>query len=256
MPQFSARWAAPLFPSFVGAHVLAQVFIGAQAFGQTPEASEHVPKKEHIADAPAARAALTGSFRPGFEAGVRVAAALPIGKAGRDVDGADRRLGDLTAWRAPLELNVAYRVSSRASYGLYGQLGLGGTGSGCTGRCDFSDLRLGVLGQWHFHTERNVSPWLGLGAGWESLSYRTLAASGAQSTELLGGPELLLQGGLELRVERDLLIGPFVSAGVGSYLLDSYKCLPQGIECPAGSAVAGSGLHSWLGFGLSARYSP
>lgn len=38
MAQKSARWVALLFPLFVAAHVVAQILISAQAFGQIPEA--------------------------------------------------------------------------------------------------------------------------------------------------------------------------------------------------------------------------
>jgi hypothetical protein len=201
--------------------------------------------------------ATEGAFRPGFEAGLRLGAALPIGKAGRDAGGADRKLGDLTSWRAPVWADVAYRVSPTASYGVYGQIGFGGTGDGCVGKCDWADLHIGAQGQWRFSPESNIDPWLGVGVGWESLSYRDLVLETfTQTSELLGGPELLLQGGLELEVDKALKIGPYVSAGVGSYLRDSYKCLPDGPDCPAGSSVAGSGFHTWLGFGLSGRYSP
>lgn len=253
MPKISARWAAPLFPLFVAAHAVAQVLVCVSAFAQSPDASKDGPVEDTAVSSPV----VESTFRPGFEAGARLGAALPMGKAGRDVDGADRKLSDLTSWRTPLWLDVAYRVSPSASLGLYGQLGFGGTGDGCVGKCDFSDLRIGVQGQWRFSPHGKIDPWLGLGAGWESLSYRTLSAdTGAQATELLGGPEVLLQGGLGLQLERSLEIGPFVSLGVGNYLRDSYKCFPEGIECPTGSSVAGSGFHTWLGFGLSARYSP
>ncbi len=243
----SARWAARLFPIVASAHALAQIALCVDAFGQEPAA----------ADQAVSSSARPDGFRSGFEAGARLGAALPLGKAGRDADGVDRKLGELTAWRAPLWLDVMYRVSPAASYGLYGQVGVGATGDGCSGKCDFSDLRIGVQGQWRFSPESGIAPWLGVGAGWESLSYRSLSlATGVQSTELLGGPELLLQAGLGLRVEKSVELGPFLSVGAGSYLRDSYKCAPAGSDCPTGSAVAGSGLHSWLGLGLSVRYSP
>jgi hypothetical protein len=201
--------------------------------------------------------ATEGAFRPGFEAGLRLGAALPMGKAGRDPDGADRKLGDLTSWRAPVWVDLAYRVSPTASYGVYGQIGFGGTGDGCVGSCEWEDLHIGAQGQWRFSPNSNIDPWLGVGVGWESMSYRSLSLDTfTQTTELLGGPELLLQVGLELGVNDVLKLGPYLSAGVGSYLHDSYKCQPDGPDCPAGSSVAGSGVHTWLGFGLSGRYSP
>jgi hypothetical protein len=244
----SARGSVRLFPIIVIVHVLAQAALMAHAFAQ----SAATP-----GDSGAERSTSETSATPGFEAGVRFGAALPLGSAGRDADGADRKLSSLTSWRTPLWLDVAYRVSPRASYGLYGQLGVGGTGRGCSGECDFSDLRVGAQGLWRLTPERAIDPWLGLGVGWESLSYRSLSTdTGTSSTELLGGPELLLQGGVSLRVEDSLQLGPFVSAGVGNYIRDSYKCVPAGLECPVGTSVAGSGFHTWLGLGVNVRYSP
>lgn len=243
-----ARWAAPLFPVLVIAHLIAQLALASHAFAQSAAAPVDSGAEGGTSETPDSS---------GFEAGVRLGAALPIGSAGRDADGVSRKLSSLTSWRTPLWLDVAYRVSPGASYGLYGQLGVGGTGGGCSGECDFSDLRVGAQGLWHFSPEDTIDPWLGLGVGWESLSYRSLSTeTGTSTTELLGGPEVLVQGGLSLRVEDALQIGPYVSAGIGNYIRDSYKCLPDGPECPTGSSVAGSGFHTWLGLGLSVRYSP
>lgn len=241
-----ARGFARLFPLIVIAHVVAQLVLLAHAFAQaTPEDSAAASSSPQVASV------------AGFEAGVRTGAALPIGNAGRDVDGVTRKLSSLTAWRTPVWLDVAYRVSPHASYGVYGQLGVGGTGRGCNGECDFSDLRVGAQGLWRFSPEHAIDPWLGLGVGWESLSYRSLSTeTGVSNTELLAGPEVLLQGGVSLRVEDALQIGPFVSAGVGNYIRDSYKCFPEGLDCPTGTSVAGSGFHTWLGLGLNVRYSP
>jgi hypothetical protein len=254
MSQKSSRWTKVLLPCFVSLHALVQILVSVDAFAQTPDADAEATVEDSVAaeGAPAA----TPSHR-GLEAALRLGAALPLGKAGRDVGGTDRKLSDLVPWRAPIWVDVAYRVSPAASIGAYGQLSFGGTGDGCDGECDWSDLRIGVQGQWRFNPEGTLDPWLGLGVGWESLSYRSVSLDTfSRTTELLGGPELLLQGGLELQVEKFLHLGPYVSAGLGNYLRDSYKCLPDGPDCPAGSSVAGPGFHTWLGFGLSGRFSP
>ena len=112
-----------------------------------------------------------------------------------------------------------------------------------------------------------MDPWLGLGLGFESLGLQSVSTGPTPDDpsdtfvprrvkERLGGPELLLQGGLLLRVENALELGPFVAASVGSYIVDHYRCEIVVTACPLGSSVEGSGVHAWLGVGVSGRYSP
>jgi hypothetical protein len=200
---------------------------------------------------------------------------VPVGKAGKGSDGVERDLSDLTAFRAPFWVDIGYRVSKVSSYGAYAQFGVGKTGDGCDGSCDWSDIRLGAQGQWRLNADGSVDPWLGLGLGYEWLSYQTLSfidvgadqVTGNQTLiskrthELISGPELTLQAGLEFRVEDSLQIGPFLTASLGTYLGDCFKCdAPVDVldlsPCPGGSGVEGSGVHSWIGFGIAGRYSP
>ncbi len=206
-------------------------------------------------------------FLPGFEAGLRIGIGLPVGKAGDSAAGEGRKLGDLVAWRTPVWVDVAYRVSPGASYGLYGQIGFGAAGDVCPdgGKCDWSDLRLGVQGLWRINPGADAEPWLGLGLGVESLNLQDAAsrideASGQAFTvsvkENLLGPELLLQAGLGLRVDKWLQLGPYAAASLGTYLRDHYECeLGDPVVCPGGS-VNGSAFHAWLGVGIAGRYSP
>jgi hypothetical protein len=77
-----------------------------------------------------------------------------------------------------------------------------------------------------------------------------------RTAERLGGPELLLQGGLDFAVEPALTIGPFVSATLGVYTRDGIKCQPVGLPCATDTDVDGSGFHSWLGVGFRGTYAP
>ena len=112
-------------------------------------------------------------------------------------------------------------------------------------------------------------PWIGAGLGYESLTFRTLLrvpipdaeagepdAFSVRVSESLGGPELLLQGGLDFSVEDSLWIGPYVSATLGQYISDGYECEPDGAFCDGRTSLEGSGFHSWLGVGLRGAYSP
>ena len=108
--------------------------------------------------------------------------------------------------------------------------------------------------------------WLGLGAGYEWLSFKALGSvdlpdgSGDtipfQTTELIGGPELALSGGIDLEVEEALRLGPYATLSVGDYVSDHFKCEPGGLGCPSGSSLNGSGAHAWLSIGLRGSFSP
>lgn len=210
-----------------------------------------------------------GASQTGFETGLRLGAGVPVGKGGRGLDGIERDLNDLATWRAPLWLDVGYRFSQVTTVGAYAQVGVGGNGDACAGECDWADLRIGAQGQWRFAPGSSVNPWLGVGLGYEWLSFRTLVrvpvpdpgpddpdAIPVRTAELLGGPELLLQGGLDFRVEDSFSVGPYASATVGQYVTDELKCDPPDLGCPEVPAIDGSGFHSWLGVGLRGTYTP
>jgi hypothetical protein len=206
-------------------------------------------------------------FAPKFEAALRLGVGLPFGRAGKNVlDGSERDLRDLATWRAPIWLEVDYRATLGLSVGAYLQFGVGGTGNSCASNCTWSDLRTGAELAYHFAPSASASPWLGLSAGYEWLSFKELGnvelpdGSGDtipfQTTELIGGPELALSGGLDWALEEALRLGPYATLSVGDYLGDHFKCEPGGLGCPSGSALNGSGAHAWLSIGVRGSFSP
>jgi hypothetical protein len=78
----------------------------------------------------------------------------------------------------------------------------------------------------------------------------------ARSGERLGGPELVLQGGLDFEVEPSLRVGPYASATLAVYTRDGIKCSRAELSCAGGSSIDGSGVHSWLSVGLRGSYAP
>lgn len=218
------------------------------------------------------------AHRTGFTAGLRIGVGIPLGNAGESVAspipgapsaGAERDLSDLTPVRVPVWVDVGYSVTGALTLGAYGQVGFGGSGDACLQDCDWSDIRIGAQAELRLLPGAPVDPWLGVGLGYEWLSYRQLLAGQipdaagvpqdfqVRVTERFGGPELLLQGGIDFQVEDALRIGPYASATLAQYLTDSYSCQPD-IEgaCPSGTSIDGASFHSWIGFGVRGAYTP
>jgi hypothetical protein len=207
--------------------------------------------------------------RTGFTTGLRLGAGIPLGKAGRDaLEGRERDLSDLVEWRAPVWVDVGYSLTGSLTLGAYGQMGTGTTGSSCVGDCDWSDVRVGAEAEWRLSPGAAVDPWLGVGLGYEWLSYRVLASvdipdgmgnvvtATGRATERFGGPELLVHGGIDFQVEDALRIGPYASATLSQYLTDSFSCQPATDLCPADGSIDGPALHSWIGVGVRGAYTP
>lgn len=206
--------------------------------------------------------------RSGFSAGLRLGVGLPLGKAGEDPFGAERDLKDLTPWRAPVWVDLGYALSGAVTIGVYAQAGVGGVGDSCIGDCDWSDIRAGAQAEWRFLPGAPVNPWLGVGLGWEWLSFRqlisgmvpdemgNLVTATGRVSEKFGGPELMLHGGVDFQVEDALRVGPYASATVGQYLTDSFECTPPNGLCPPDGSIDGSALHSWVSVGLRGAYTP
>lgn len=214
------------------------------------------------------RVAVDAAERTGFSTGLRLGLGVPLGKAVRDPFGAERDLNDLTPWRAPVWVDLGYALSGAVTIGAYAQVGVGGVGDSCVGDCDWSDIRVGGEAEWRFVPGAPVNPWLGVGLGWEWLSFRqlvsaevtdemgnTVTATG-RVAERFGGPELMLHGGVDFQVEDALRIGPYASATVSQYLTDSFSCTPANELCPGDGSIDGSALHAWIGVGLRGAYTP
>jgi hypothetical protein len=246
------------------------VRLGAEG-SATPDAENGVSSDATIdgGEATDGVASLAPEHRTGFTTGLRLGAGVPLGKAGRNIlTGGERDLSDLTSWRAPIWIDVGYSPSGSATLGAYMQVGVGGNGDECIADCDWSDIRIGASAEWRLLPGAAVDPWLGVGLGYEWLSYRVLLSAmvpdadgvlqpvRGRATERFGGPELMVHGGLDFQVDDALRIGPYASATVSQYLTDSYSCQPQTELCPEDGSIDGAAFHSWIGVGLRGAYTP
>lgn len=238
------------------------------AEGDAASGSAQAPAAVELDPGQQGQVAIAPEHRTGFSTGLRLGVGVPLGKAGQDLFGAGRDLGDLTPWRMPVWLDVGYALSGALTIGAYAQVGAGGVGDACAGDCDWSDARLGVQAEWRFAPGAPVNPWLGAGLGYEWLSFRQLLVGQVpdgmggmetvtgRATEHFAGPELTLQGGVDFQVEDALRIGPYASATASQYVTDSFSCTPANELCPDGGSIHGAAFHSWIGVGLRGAYTP
>ncbi|MEN9579378.1 MAG: hypothetical protein RJA70_2387 [Pseudomonadota bacterium] len=224
------------------------------------------------ADAPAAGSnpdgelQRVGARRAGLEHGLR--SGLELGAGDIDAGNPFRRgaLRSIAAYRVPIWLDLGYRLSAPWWIGTYAQVGSGAFGDSCprAAECEWSDLRLGAQFTYHLSPNDPQDLWVGAGFGWQWLRgaiTQTVEVPGpddstvtvpAKASELRGGPQLLVQGGLGWNLGETLRLGPYASAAAGMYLTDSFECSP-GLPCDIDGRTE-LRLHAWFGLGVRATY--
>jgi len=212
-----------------------------------------------------------------FEIGVRLGYALPMGTdtgAGTTPDPSgltttyvDIPLSDEVSGKLPILVEVGYEVSPKIALGVFVQYGhqfvKSGGQFGCpTGSaCSSHDIEIGIQAQYHFSLGQAVDPWLGLGVGYEFVSYSYSGSTTDPVTNMTTpfnsdgtekGPQYLrLQGGVDWSVGDSFSIGPVVSLSVGKYTgyTSSYTDQPNmsgDIPFPA--------THEWLTIGAKGTF--
>jgi opacity protein-like surface antigen len=195
--------------------------------------------------------------RTGLELGFRAGYGVP---SGRLYDADNRALGDVLSGLVPLEFDLGYRITPAIYVGVYAELGFGiansnsypcNTGASCSGK----QARLGFAAQYHLAPAKTFDPWIGLGFGYEGLSYQ---ASGSPQGDFAGavrGYELLnLQAGADFKLGPGLAAGPFLSFSLGKfdYTAETLKGA-SGMQVSARD-IDNTALHEWLVFGLRGAY--
>jgi hypothetical protein len=205
---------------------------------------------------------------PNAELGLRLGYAVPMGKTDDDSDMTDGVSGQIPIW-----LDLGLRITPNVMLGLYGQYGIGMTGGNFGDTCDqqeaaasaagvdfgcsVTDVRFGAQAHYHFTPKGDTDPWLGVGFGYEWLTFGVSAegngASASLSSTGSGFEFVNFQLGLDVLAAPSFGIGPFLAFTLGQY--DSYSNECTGLaNCAAINADNGdidnTALHQWLFFGV------
>jgi len=165
--------------------------------------------------------------------------AIPVGNAESGVP-----LGDVMLGQAPLALDAGFRALPHVFVGAYASWGFGAVPD-CpgTGRCRGRGIRFGLNGRYLFEPSQGGPhapvPWVGLGAGFESLTTRVASAERSYQ----GISYVDLQLGLDVPLFRQLAIGPTLSLSAGEFT----RATVEGADSAAVEAdIAESRIHGWI----------
>jgi hypothetical protein len=184
--------------------------------------------------------------RPGFDLGLRVGYALPMGEFREGADFSDGVSGQI-----PLQVDALYRVNSQYAFGVYAGYGFAFVkdpvcdeyGVSCSGEV----IRVGVEGLIHFSVPGTFVPWVGAGIGYEWLKIKASAGGNSETLSARGFEILNLQGGGDWVASPDFTVGPFVSLSIGQY---------RSTEAFGMSAdIDNKGIHEWLQLGVKGTFS-
>ena len=147
----------------------------------------------------------------GFAFGVRTGLGLPLGLLEGGDGHEDRKLRDVVDGIIPVQLDAGFFLGSSFYVGASFQYARTLLDGGCPEgtECSASDLRFGVNASFHFPVSGRMSPWLGVGAGYEILKPRGLAYKGV---EFLNG-----QVGADFNLSGPVWAGPYAMFTAGRF---------------------------------------
>jgi len=195
--------------------------------------------------------AATSLDRPGFDFGARLGYALPMGKTA-----GSENLSDGVSGAIPLVLEAGYRVNGNFTVGALFQYGLAqikdGSTTGCGSGidCSGSVVRLGIEALYNFNLDTALTPWVGLGTGYEWFTISASAGGQSASVTAKGFEFATLHVGGDYRVSPQFALGPFLSASLAQYSSAS-------IDAPGMSGsmdLTDKKMHEWIQFGVRGKF--
>jgi hypothetical protein len=199
-------------------------------------------------------AAAAGSPRySGPELALRLGVAIPTGSVSSGTS-----LDTYAATAVPLIVEGGYRVDPSLFFGArfeYAFPDLKNPNGSCSGNtsCSGSVVTLGAEGIYRFVPEQTFAPWLGVGFGyeWASADYdRPNAGAGVTNK----GIQALVQGGGDVRVNAQLVLGPFIEAAFGRFDSADTRVRLGNTTTETSADIANTAWHTWVALGVRGAF--
>jgi opacity protein-like surface antigen len=208
-----------------------------------------------------ANTAASNAIRPvgpatsGFSFGLRVGYGIPFGEA---AEGSD--LSDTVKGSVPIFLDAGYRGLGIANlylgvFGTWGPAFLSDTSCPSGASCSAGVLRFGANARYHVAPLDTLDPYLGLGVGYEIVSFSAEASGKTVDGSYKGFEFVELQGGLDYKVTFAVRIGPFANFAIGQYSSGDFQ-IPNGTggTTQFSGDIPKTSLHEWLILGVRGQY--
>lgn len=181
-----------------------------------------------------------------FTVGARTGYAIPLGDVGGTL-----KMNDTISGQIPLHLDIGYQLANtNLTVGGYFEYGLGGAAGAAQDDCDAfgqdcssSTLRIGAQLLYSFvRPQQTVTPWMGVGLGYESFTFD----DGTAELTASGTEFLILQGGMDWKLGATAKLGLFASFSLGQY---------SDIEIAGLSgSIPDKKMHEWFTLGVRGAF--
>ncbi|MCP3102313.1 autotransporter domain-containing protein [Myxococcus sp. K15C18031901] len=154
--------------------------------------------------------------------GARAGYGLPTGLVRGGEGHYDVRLNKVAKGIIPMQIDAGTFLASRIYVGAFFQYAKGLAASECQGECGVSAMRFGLAVSYHHPWSEDLSPWLGVGAGYDILDADQMPSVMTGKLERVDatskGFELgNVQAGLDFRLAGPVWFGPYVTATLARY---------------------------------------
>jgi hypothetical protein len=233
-----------------------------QAFGQAPPGApppteSAAPPPAEPAAAPPPTAQQSGApasvlDKPGFDFGLRLGYALPMGD-----ESSGSKLSDGLSGAIPIVLEAGYRINGNITVGALFQYGFAqvkdnmSTGCGGAVSCSGSVMRLGIEGIYNFNLDAVLTPWVGIGTGYEWLGVSLSSGGQSGSASERGFEFLTVHVGGDYKLSPQVALGPFLSFSLGEY--STVSASAPGLASTS-MDISNKAMHEWLQIGVRGKF--
>jgi len=203
----------------------------------------------------------------GIELGLRFGYAFAAGNRGIPPDtNNDAAVSDFVSGQFPLWLDAGYRFNHQFYAGAYFQYGFGVVNDDrqdvCRNvnfDCSASDVRLGIMGRYHLPPFSQLSPWVGLGIGyeWGTFSiHQTLAGSTNTDSTWSGFEFANIQLGADYQIAQRIALAPFFSVSIGQYGHRTDTTTGNNTTLTMDDDLVRTSTHEWILLGVRFAFTP